>query len=100
MSKTEEKKILKKGRWKYDDLIDKGVIIVAINYDYWYELEKADGFDMTDEKPELNEMGEMYMIEWTDKDFEKQESFSVGTLELASTIEQAEIVVNRKIEWI
>jgi hypothetical protein len=89
-----------KGFWMYDGLIRKGVIIKAINYDYWYELEEADGFDMTDETPVLNENGETYLIEWTDQAFKKLESHTVGTLSLESTVIQAEHIVKQAIEWI
>ncbi|TGE04925.1 hypothetical protein [Hymenobacter fodinae] len=61
MNDTLEREVLK-GYWFYDAVLRKGVIIKSINYDYWYELEKSDGLDMTDQEPELNEAGEMYII--------------------------------------
>lgn len=93
-------KEIKRGYWLYDGLIKKGVIINAINYDYWFEMEKANGFDMTDEEPELNENGEMYIIYWTDDLFKTIRSNTDGTLELQSTIDKAEAIVEQKINWL
>lgn len=89
-----------RGLWLYDNVLRKGVVIKVINYDYWYELEKSDGFDMADETPHLNENGEMYIIYWTNNNFKKIESYTVGTLDLDSTIIHAESVVQQEIEWI
>lgn len=38
------------------------VQIFAINYDYYYEIGKADGFIEKGYKPELNEQGEQYIL--------------------------------------
>lgn len=90
---------VKRGLWLYDGRVRKGVVIQAINYDYWYELEKADGLDIGDESPALNAQGEMYIIRWMDASFRHHESFSVGGLELAETIALAESIVQQPIEW-
>jgi len=100
MIDMEKNRIVRKGYWKYDGLIDKGVFITAINYDFWYELEKEEGLDMSDETPTLNENGEMYMIYWMDKDFIELQGSSVGKLELMPTIELAESIVQQKIKWV
>ncbi len=60
---------VKRGYWYYDEILKKGVAIIAINYDYWYEIDKADGFDVTDQHPVLNENGESFLIEWYDAEF-------------------------------
>lgn len=93
-------KDVKCGHWYYDNTIKKGVSIVAINYDYWYELEKSDGLNMGDERPNLNDNGEMYMIHWFDADFNNRESFSVAGLTLEEAIKRAEVITAQKIEWI
>lgn len=99
MNEFQEREVVK-GYWLYDDSLKKGVVIKAITYDYWYELEKSDGLDMADEQPKLNAMGEMYMIEWTDHMHITRESFTVGTLDLDSTKAKAEAVVNQRIDWV
>jgi hypothetical protein len=91
---------IQRGNWLYDGRILKGVRIVAINYDYWYDVEESDGFDMSEEEPELNEQGEMYMIEWTNVSFTKKESFSVGLLDLSETLELAQSIVKQPIDWL
>ena len=97
---AQQQREVQRGKWLYDGQILKGVRIVAINYDYWYDLEESDGFDMSEEEPELNEQGEMYMIEWLNVSFTKQESFSVGLLDLSETIELAQSIVKQPIEWL
>jgi len=97
---TQQKREIQRGNWLYDGQILKGIIIQAINYDYWYDLEESDGFDMSDEEPELNEQGEMYMIDWMNASFTKQESFSVGLLDLIATVELAQSIVKQPVEWL
>jgi hypothetical protein len=96
----QQQRAIKRGRWRYAGEIPKGVIIHAINYDYWYELEKSDGLDMTGEVPELNEQGEMYLIAWMNSAFTKQESFTVGLLTLTATMDLASSIVQQPIEWL
>lgn len=36
-------KIIRTGRWRYDGVVEKSVDIVALDYDWWYELAKAGG---------------------------------------------------------
>lgn len=94
---TQQQREIRRGRWLYNGQLLKGVRILAINYDYWYEVEEADGLDMSDEEPALNEQGEMYMIEWMNASFTQRESFSVGRLDLAETLVLVQSVVNQMI---
>lgn len=96
---AQQQKEIQRGKWLYDGRILKGVRILAINYDYWYDVEESDGFDMSAEEPELNEQGEMYMIEWMNASFTKMESFSVGLLDLVKTQELAQSIVKQSINW-
>jgi hypothetical protein len=89
-----------KGRWLYGGVQAKGVIVLAINYDYYHELEKADGFDLAEETPVLNEQGEMYLLKWTDASFTKQESHTAGHLDLEETLALACSIVNQTIQWV
>ena len=36
-------KLVRTGRWLYDGSVEKTVDIVALDYDWWYKLAKADG---------------------------------------------------------
>jgi hypothetical protein len=97
---AQQQKEIQRGKWLYDGRILKGVRILAINYDYWYDVEESDGFDMSAEEPELNDQGEMYMIEWMNASFTKMESFSVGLLDLVETRELAQFIVKQSIYWL
>ena len=55
-----------RGMWLYDQAVWRPVQLFAINYDYWYEITKADGDLEEGEQPKFNESGEQYMIAWTD----------------------------------
>ncbi len=95
-----KERIIKKGYWLYDGITKKGVLIKAINYDFWFETEMDEGLNIEGEDPNLNENGEMYMINWTDSTFENREGFKVGNIDLESTISLAESVINQKIDWV
>ena len=80
-------------------------MIFRLNYDFYYELEKSDGFDMSDETPELNNEGHTYLLKWPVKDFIAQPSsfsvlFSSQALSLEGAMERAEQIVQQPIEWI
>jgi hypothetical protein len=89
-----------RGRWLYDGVQAKGVIVVAINYDYWYELGELDGFNLPEQTPVLNEQGEIYLLNWTDASFANQESHSVGRLDLDETRALACSIVSQPIQWL
>ncbi len=91
---------VKRGYWYYDEILKKGVAIIAINYDYWYEIDKADGFDVTDQHPVLNENGESFMIGWYDAEFKTIESYHDAGINLEDAIAKAEMILGQKIEWI
>jgi hypothetical protein len=97
---TQSPREIRRGRWLYAGKIAKGVLIQAIPYDYWYELEKSDGLDMSGEVPELNEQGEMYMIAWMNAQFTQQESFTVGRLAVTATMELASAIIQQPIDWL
>ncbi|WP_157886931.1 hypothetical protein [Hymenobacter sp. PAMC 26628] len=92
---------VKRGFWLYDGVLRKTVMIFRINYDVYYEIEKDEGLDMSDDTPDLNEQGESYLIRWPRQDFaENSGSFTVGGLTLNSAIEIVERTVSQKIDWI
>lgn len=97
--------VVKRGTWLYAGQVRKTVIIQCLNYDVYFELEKDDGFDMSDEIPRLNESGYSYLIAWPTKEF----SYSPGTwsvppderaLSVEGAIDYAESVVQQTINWI
>jgi hypothetical protein len=73
----QQEREIQRGIWLYGGTQARGVIINAINYDYYHELEKPGGFfDLSGEVPVLNDQGEMYLLEWTDVSFTQQESLT------------------------
>lgn len=76
-------------------------MIFCINYDVYYELEKDEGFDISDDTPNLNEKGESYLIRWPTKGFKASlGTFSLGGLSLEKAISEAERIVEQKIDWL
>ena len=54
-------KIVRRGRWLYEDLVYKPVDVVSLNYDFWHELGKADGQLESEVEPRpLNKRGVLY----------------------------------------
>lgn len=49
---------VKSGTWLYDNSTQKVVQIFALNFDFYYELAKADSMLEGDETPVLNDNGE------------------------------------------
>jgi uncharacterized membrane protein YkoI len=82
------------GFWLYNGLIKYGVKIEALNYDYWYELEKSDGSDVSNEAPVLNSDGETFMILWMDENMSKKISDSYAG---AVSLEEAKKIASEKI---
>ena len=56
------REIVKRGEWLYDESVYKPAYIVKLDYDFWYEMGKADGDLEPDETPELNEEGFLYYV--------------------------------------
>jgi hypothetical protein len=89
------------GFWLYDGLIKYGVKIEALNYDYWYELEKSDGSDVSDEAPILNIDCETFMIVWMDENMTKKISYSyAGAVTLVEAKEISLKIAGSTITWI
>ena len=54
-------KIVRHGTWLYDNAVSLPVDIVSLNYDFWYELGKADDQLEPGEAPQpMNELGVLY----------------------------------------
>jgi hypothetical protein len=97
----QQEREIQRGCWLYGGTQARGVIVKAINYDYYHELEKPGGFfDLGGEVPVLNDQGEMYLLEWTDVSFTRQESLTAGSLDLTETIALANAIVGQPIEWL
>ena len=93
-------RLILKGRWLYDSITHMTVQIFAINYDYYFEMDKVDGVLEKGQEPELNEQGELYMIAWHDvKYFSFAVTTEFGGLTLDKAKTAAENTIKQKIEW-
>jgi hypothetical protein len=53
------------GSWLYDGAIPTPVLIVRLDYDFWYSIGEADG-DLADgDAPDLNPEGHLYYVRTT-----------------------------------
>jgi hypothetical protein len=57
--------IVATGSWLYAGTSKKTVYVIQQNYDYWFEMDKADGELELGEKPELNADGQIYYVCFT-----------------------------------
>jgi len=97
--KNLSQKIVATGKWLYGGISEKPVYVIEQNYDYWFEMEKADGELEADEKPELNEDGLIYYVRFIPLG-DKPWGVSYGG---QKTIEEAKafaaVKVNGPIKW-
>ena len=92
-------RLVLKGQWLYDGITPMTVQVFAINYDYYYEMDKQEGCLEEGQEPELNQDGEMYMVIWhDDKYFSFAGSTDFGGLTLDEAKASAERVV-KQIKW-
>jgi hypothetical protein len=95
-------KVVETGIWSYDNMVEMPVDIVALDYDWWYELAKADGQLEDGEKPvdpgndgflyyaRFQRAGEPDEPTWVDSDGHKTS---------AEAMKAAQIKVAGKIVW-
>lgn len=55
-------RIVATGTWLYSDTVRMAVHIVRLDYDFWYEIVKADGDLEPGELPDLNADGHLYYV--------------------------------------
>lgn len=46
-----------RGKWFYDNTVEKPVFIIEQNYDFWFEMAKSEGTLEKNEVPQLNSDG-------------------------------------------
>jgi hypothetical protein len=92
-----KQELVLRGKWLYDNSVYQPVQIFVIDYDYYYEIAKADDQLEPGEEPYLNEKGEMYMIKWNDSpDF-----LSFGPVESGGlTLKEAKSKVEEKVSGV
>jgi len=90
-------RIVRTGEWLYDSAAPKSVDIVALDYDWWYELGKADGNLSPDEKAlEPDGQGWIYYVRFRNA-LDPSEPTSVDSPG-HQTIEQAMAAAEAKVD--
>jgi hypothetical protein len=97
VNKDHEARLILSGQWLYDNMVPKPVRILALNYDFYFELDE--GYLEEGQEPELNKQGEQYVVVWHNEPFFSASDFpSNGFMTVADAKKYAESVV-RKIDW-
>jgi hypothetical protein len=93
-------RVVRSGAWLYDGAVARPVHIVELNYDFWYEIAKADGLLESGEKPHLNLQGLQYYVCFKDIPADPPiwvDSIGHDSAELASSHAQSR--VPSRISW-
>ncbi|MDQ2076750.1 hypothetical protein, partial [Marinimicrobium sp. ABcell2] len=95
--------IVKSGIWLYDDTVEKPVDIVALDYDWWYEMvAEEDGLEEGEKPGPFDENGLIYyvrfryageldQVHWAD---------SIGHTKISDAVKEAESKVQGGIRWL
>ena len=95
VSMKRQQKVIKSGTWLYDGQVEKFVLIIKQNWDYYYD----EGYDT--DPPDLNEAGDAYYLVYDSPD--EQGSFytqSKTCLSLQEAIRLAEETIVGDICWL
>jgi len=94
---TYQARLIIKGTWLYDGTKQMFVEIFALNYDYYFDLDR--GYNDEGQQPELNSRGEQYVVIWSDESFFSASGFpSNGFMSVQEAKKYAEEIV-KHIEW-
>ena len=95
-------KIVKKGTWLYGDSVRKPVDIIALDFDWWYDMVKKEGGQDEGEEPmPLGKQGYIYYVRFKSAGETEHPTWvdSGGDRELNDAIKLAESKVVSKIKW-
>jgi len=86
--------VVRSGTWLYDESVPRPVYLVQLDYDFWYEVAKADGMLQPNEQADLNADGVLYYVCFRDVPPEPPiwvDSPGFASLELAAGHAQARV---------
>lgn len=89
------------GEWPYDGTAPTRVLVVRLDFDFWYELAKADGTLEPDEQPVMNADGHAYYVRYR-PGWSEGERFwpdSGGFLNLTEAKQEAEATLPGPGRW-
>ena len=95
-----KQKVVLDGSWDCGNATTLPVYIIEQNYDYWYEMERADGSLSGDERPKLNDRGLIYYVRLRAIDSDPPwgvDSFGHATIEEAKR--WASEKIGKQIDW-
>lgn len=93
-------RVVRSGTWLYDGTVKRPIYIVELDYDFWFEMCKGDGFLEPGEKPELNADGFLYYVcFWKVPKKPPIQVDSVGHDSIHQTSEYAQSKVPTQISW-
>lgn len=94
-------RIVKSGRWLYDDSVYSPVDIVALDFDYWYEVARQEGMLEEGELPESSDRdGFLYYVRF--REAGKTASPTIVDSGACRTVEEAMSAAESRltIEWL
>src|SRR4051794_35121478 len=94
------REVVRRGTWLYDGIAPSPVAVVRLDYDFWYEIGKADEQLEPDEKPHLNDAGFQYYVCFASPPEQHHgwvDSHGFDTVEAAC--EWAEKQIQSAIQW-
>lgn len=84
--------------WLYDNIVPNTIQIYKLNYDYFYHQDE--GYNDENEKPNLNEFGEQFIVMKNSPDFENKIGFPFHTsLDLEEAKKYVETILDQKLNW-
>jgi hypothetical protein len=95
-------KIVKAGRWLYDGTVERPVDIVGLDFDFWFELARADGqLDEGEEPKSPGDAGLLYYVRFRSAGEESIPTWvdSQAFTTIAAAIAEAETKTPTPVVW-
>ena len=93
---------MRSGTWLYDDAVPKPVDVVGLDFDFWYEIGRADDQLEPDEMPQpLNADGVLYYVRFRSAGDESLPTWvdSPGFDTIEAAVAEAQAKAPAPIEW-
>jgi len=95
-------KIVRSGSWRYDAAVDQSVDVVALDFDFWYEVGRADdALEPAEEPTPLGEGGALYYVRFGNAGRTDEPTWvdSAGYSNVADAVAFAQSRVPSPIRW-
>ena len=91
--------IVASGQWMYDGAVAKPVHVVEQDYDFWFEVARADGRLEPGEAPELNDDGRAFYVLFADPSERPWGVESIGFTTAGAAKRWAESRLSSPVSW-